>query len=55
MAEKFALTLDKFESIRKDEPVKSRRFIGLMQEDRKIKNSPRKKYSNIDFKFEFND
>ena len=49
----WAAKLKKFESKRKDEPVKPGRFIGLMQEDRKKKKIKRKKYSDIAFDFSF--
>ena len=49
----FAKKLKKFMSKRKDEKVKPGRFIGLMQEDRKVDRSERKRYSAVKFDFDF--
>ena len=49
----YAEKLKKFMSKRKDEKIKPGRFIGLMQEDRKKEVSVRKRYSKVDFDFNF--
>ena len=49
----FAKKLKKFMSKRKDEKVKPGRFIGLMQEDRKVDRAERKRYSVVKFDFDF--
>ena len=49
----FAKKLKKFISKRKDELIKPGRFIGLMQEDRKKEPVERKKYSDVQFDFDF--
>ena len=40
-------------SKRKDEKIKPGRFIGLMQEDRKVEVTKRKSYKLVDFDFNF--
>jgi len=49
----YAKKLKKFMSKRKDEKIKPGRFIGLMQEDRKKEVSERRRYSRVDFDFNF--
>ena len=49
----YAKKLKKFMSKRKDEQIKPGRFIGLMQEDRKKEVTERKRYSKVDFDFNF--
>ena len=49
----YAKKLKKFMSKRKDEKIKPGRFIGLMQEDRKVEVTERKRYSKVDFDFDF--
>ncbi len=51
----YAKKLKKFMSKRKDEKIKPGRFIGLMQEDRKKEVSERKRYSKVDFDFDFDE
>lgn len=51
----YAEKLKKFMSKRKDEKIKPGRFIGLMQEDRKKEVSERKRYSKVDFDFDFDE
>ena len=49
----YAEKLKKFISKRKDEKIRPERFIGLMQEDRKVEEVERKRYSKVDFDFNF--
>jgi hypothetical protein len=49
----YAEKLKKFISKRKDEKIRPGRFIGLMQEDRKVEEVERKRYSKVDFDFNF--
>ena len=49
----YAEKLKKFISKRKDEKIRPGRFIGLMQEDRKVEVAERKRYSRVAFDFNF--
>ena len=49
----FAKKLKNWHSKRMDEKFKPGRFIGLMQEDRKVEAAVRKRYSKVDFDFNF--
>ncbi len=51
----FAQKLKNWHSKRKDEKFKPGRFIGLMQEDRKVEAAVRKRYSKVDFDFNFDE
>ena len=51
----FAKKLKNWHSKRMDEKFKPGRFIGLMQEDRKVEAAVRKRYSKVDFDFNFDE